>query len=614
MRNHLIKEPKTCGMEKPRDIDASIRDLIAIIQFTEKVSAEIHGLLNVNDIYKVIDDNFRASKDYNAAIALLSEDGKLIIKTASNLSAGVILKAEKFAGIALRNLDLLRSKSFKKVIDEDKTVYINSEEIVCDLFPKPIAHMIARIVRYEYMPTIIAPIHEKGKIIGVLGVNSPILGDYFIATVENLCKHISTALELSDEISGRMKAEQEVRSLNESLERQVAERTKDLIEIRERLLQAEKMEAMGRLAGGIAHDFNNQLAGIMACADLLRSGLVDNGPLYELADMIIKAAERSALFTSQLLAFARKGKYQSIPQNIHTIVGEVISLLERSISKKIAIRRHLDARSVIVSGDPAQLHNAFLNIALNARDAMPDGGELVFATKNRAFTAEDSNAPDSGPGEFIEVSVSDTGVGMPDDVRKKIFEPFFTTKEQGKGTGLGLAAVYGIVKNHRGHIDVRSEEGKGSLFRIYLPVVHCEKAGIEAPPALDTGTRSGTILIADDETIILDALSRVLQKYGYKTLICRNGRETLECYRKLWETIDIVLLDLMMPEMDGREAFSAIRKINPGARVILSSGYCIDKEVRKIIDEGALGFIQKPFGIETLLYHIAAVSGREGTA
>ena len=368
----------------------------------------------------------------------------------------------------------------------------------------------------------------------------------------------------------------------------------------DRLRQSEKLEAVGQLAGGIAHDFNNQLAGIIGYADLVRTDIDDDSPVALSVDSILVAARRAADLTSQLLAFARRGKNESAAVDIHQLVEEVASLLSRSVDKRITIERRLEAAPSHALGDPSQLQSAILNLAINARDAMPGGGTLTVATRIVAISAGDGDEEDGRsavpPGDYLEVEVSDTGVGMDEETRQRIFEPFFTTKSKGKGTGMGLAAVYGTVRNHGGAIDVTSERGRGSTFRMLLPLYDGPLTPEEStvPPG-KTARGAARILIVDDEDAVSGVASRMVELLGYSAVVRRDGVSATEFYQDSWREIDLVFLDMSMPRMGGRETFNAMRKINPDAVVLLTSGFSINDEVQALIDSGAYGFIQKPF-------------------
>jgi len=379
--------------------------------------------------------------------------------------------------------------------------------------------------------------------------------------------------------------------------------------LEEQLRQSEKMRAIGRLAGGIAHDFNNQLTGIMGYADLLVADLED-GTLKGYAEAIVRAAQRSADLTEQLLAFARKGKNLSAPTDMHMVISEVVRMLEATISKQIVIQQRLKANPFVIIGDPTQLQTALLNIALNARDAMPDGGQIIFET-NVVVLDEDyceKQPYKIVPGRYIQICITDSGAGMDEEMLTHIFEPFFTTKEQGHGTGMGLAAVYGTIKNHHGAINVYSEPGHGTTFKMYLPLAQSAADKADAAQAPIQGV--SRVLVVDDEAVVRDLAVRMLSHLGYEVAVCRDGPEAVEYYRESWQQIDLVILDMIMPGMAGRDVFIAMREINPDIKALLSSGYGINGEVQHILDEGAFGFLQKPFQLGQLSRKVAEVVGQ----
>jgi PAS domain S-box-containing protein len=376
----------------------------------------------------------------------------------------------------------------------------------------------------------------------------------------------------------------------------------------EKLQHSEKMQIVGQLAGGIAHDFNNQLAGVIGYANILRTKVGDKPQLTQYVDNILIASNRAASLTRQLLAFARKGNYLAVPVDIHKIIGEVVSLLQLSAYKDIHVKQQLNAKFPLTVGDPTQLQNVLLNLALNARDAMPDGGELIFATDTTEISEEycASKHYDIDPGTYLHVCVTDSGTGIDEQTQQHMFEPFYTTKEEGKGTGMGLAAVYGTVKAHGGFINVYSELGRGTTMGIHLPLATEETVGQD-----DTVTRpttvegSGSILIVDDEDIVLNTLSDMIGSLGYTVHCCSNGAEAVELYKKEWKRVDLVILDMVMPKMGGRAAFLAMRQINPNVAALLSSGYSLNGEAQAGMEDGVRGFIQKPCGLAELSQIIA---------
>jgi len=394
------------------------------------------------------------------------------------------------------------------------------------------------------------------------------------------------------------------------LERLDEEREKE--RIKEELFQAQKMEAIGTLAGGIAHDFNNMLQGILGYASLLKMKVQETDPMYKPLDVIERSAERAADLTKQLLGFARKGKYVTEPLNLNDLVDEVLRIITRTFDRAIEIKTTLSPDIWTVEGEKSQLENVILNLCLNARDAMPAGGVLHIETLNREITEGELPYPWARPGRYAVVRVIDTGRGMDDEIKKHIFEPFFTTKEKGKGTGMGLAMVYGVVKNHDGFITVDSEPGRGSTFAVYLPAVEKEvAAGKEELKELPRG--SGTVLVVDDEDDIRVLLRDILNGLGYETIEASNGEEAVEIYRKQQERIDLIILDLIMPRMSGDEAFHRIKMIDPAVKVLISSGYGMGEQMRKMIgDAGIEGFIQKPYDINAIAETVRGVLSKGG--
>jgi signal transduction histidine kinase/CheY-like chemotaxis protein len=374
-------------------------------------------------------------------------------------------------------------------------------------------------------------------------------------------------------------------------ERKLAEEAGEIL--RERLRCSEKFEAIGHLAGGVAHDFNNQLTAILGFAETLEE--ISVGELQkQFAENIVRCCQRSADLTRNLLAFARKGSVLSEPVDLHQIILEVVNLLKHSLDKRILLHTRLEAEPAVVMGDPTQLQNAFMNMAINARDAMPEGGSLAFATRVVALDpARCRKMPyEIQPGVYLEATIADTGVGMAPETIRHIFEPFFTTKDLGKGTGLGLASVYGTVKQHQGHIEAESTPGKGSCFRVYLPF--CDlSVPAPAPEAAPRG--NGHILFVDDEAIVAEVARGLLDTLHYQVTVCRDGVEAVEVYGTAWPTVDLVILDMVMPRMGGKDTFLALRGINPQVKVLLVSGYSIEGEAQMLLQEGAKGFLQKPF-------------------
>jgi two-component system, cell cycle sensor histidine kinase and response regulator CckA len=381
------------------------------------------------------------------------------------------------------------------------------------------------------------------------------------------------------------------------------------------LQQAQKMEAIGQLAGGVAHDFNNMLAGIMGNAEMLYMKLATSPEHMELVERILKAGEHAANLTKQLLSFARKGQYQLAAVDVHRAIGNVAGILANTIDRRIRIKQSLRARPSTIMGDPTQIENALMNLALNARDAMPEGGELIFSTDVVEFDAGyvEQHQYRMEPGHYVMISVTDTGTGMDEEIVRHIFEPFFTTKGPGKGTGLGLASVYGTAKNHKGSIECYSEPGHGTVMKVYLPLTDNREALAPALPVASVRPGTGSLLLVDDEHMIREMAGQMLKGLGYTIATCQDGQEAVDYYLKHHAEIDLVILDMIMPKVNGREAFLLMRQINPGVRALLASGFSADGEAQEVLKLGILGFVQKPFRMAELSARIQEALGHGST-
>ncbi len=383
-------------------------------------------------------------------------------------------------------------------------------------------------------------------------------------------------------------------------------------EVERQLLQAQKMESVGLLAGGVAHDFNNLLAGILGYASLIVSQTQENSELHRYAETIEQSAVRASELTQKLLAFARGGKYSIKVINLNNIVDEVSAILVRTLGKNITLSIELDPDLRCVEADPSQMSQVLLNLCVNARDAMPDGGRLFISTFNVFLEEQTMPAGYSiKPGHYVGVRVTDTGIGMDEDTLQHIFEPFFSTKERGKGTGLGLSMVYGIVKNHSGYVDVKSKPGDGTTFTVYLPASNTEKTKCSYKKWSGGEVVGGNenILIIDDEQMVRELARKILESKGYNVLVATGGEEGISIFKDRHEEIDLVLLDMIMPKKDGAEVFREIKLIDPDVKVVLVSGYSLDERAQEILNSGALAFIRKPYHPDELLEKIRELMG-----
>jgi len=368
---------------------------------------------------------------------------------------------------------------------------------------------------------------------------------------------------------------------------------------------SQKMEAIGTLAGGVAHDFNNLLTGILYFSEDLKRLSQPDGEVHEAATQIEHAAERAAELTRQLLGFARKGKFEEKPVDATQLFGDVVAVLRRTVDKRITISQKTCVEPAVILGDASQLQQVVLNLGVNASDAMPEGGELTFETL--VVDLNDTEAAEHDglhAGRHVEIRVSDTGTGIPEELRDRIFEPFFTTKAADRGTGMGLATVYGIVQNHGGSVLVESAVGRGTTFRVLLPLRELET--MPAQTTAGTPVRGqGRILVVDDEAIIRNLAVRMLGQLGYEVVTANDGQEAVESFSAHAQEIDLVILDLVMPRMSGRDCLARLRAIDPDVRILLSSGYSPDDTITELIRKEDLGFIQKPYVVNQLAQAVA---------
>lgn len=373
--------------------------------------------------------------------------------------------------------------------------------------------------------------------------------------------------------------------------------------IEERLRHSQKMDAIGQLAGGVAHDFNNMLGGIMGAAELLKRSRNLGEKDKKYVDMVMGASERAADLTAKLSAFGRKGKTESKAVDIDTVVSNTLGIVQQTFNKNIKITTVMEASETIVMGDLTGLQNALLNLCINASQAMPDGGNLTITIRNRQLGNEYCNTLPFAiePGKYVDLEVTDTGFGVDDDHVKHIFEPFFTTKEVGKGTGLGLASVYGMIEEHRGAITVSSKKGHGTTFHLMLPFSD-ESISIKQDSSEESQIRaSGRVLLVDDEEIIRSTGTALLEEIGYTVVTADNGRAGVDIFKKSPTEFDMIILDMIMPKMNGSEAFYAIKEIDPDATIFITSGYTKEENLDELEKHGLSGFIHKPFKLNELI-------------
>jgi len=374
------------------------------------------------------------------------------------------------------------------------------------------------------------------------------------------------------------------------------------------LQQAQKMEAIGTLAGGIAHDFNNLLMAIQGQISLLLMTGKRSDPHRIRLEKIESYIENGSKLTAQLLGYARKGKYEVKPIDLNKVIEDTIRTFRR-MKKEVRFYVNLASDLSAIEAEPSQIVQILMNLFLNASDAMPGGGDITVTTANVDHHCIKSLLYKPMPGRYVMMSIRDTGTGMDEWTLEHIFEPFFTTKEMGRGTGLGLASVYGIIKSHQGFIEVESAVSDGTTFHIFVPASDnaIQENVIADTEAIMTGR--GTILLIDDEEDILEIAKPMIESLGYKVIVARSGAEALYLYPKYQEDIDLVLLDMIMPGISGGNVYDRLKTLNPKVRVLLISGYSIESEAKEILFRGCDGFIQKPFQIKALSRKIRSILG-----
>ncbi len=510
-------------------------------------------------------------------VLLLSENGTHVADSRQWSAKGAESWADKLTGLELKDFPLLAEKTEKL-----ENLYIPS---VAQL-PQKLKTDNELLQSHGLQSLIIVTMVSGKAVIGLLGFDS--------ITEEKSWSDDTVALI---QIVGEM--------FVNALERKWAEEKRK--ELEAQLRHTQKMQAIGTLAGGIAHDFNNLLMAIQGNVSLMLYHIDPADPHHEMLSNIENRIQSGSTLTKQLLGYARKGRYDIRPVDLNQLLKETSDTFART-RKEITVHQELAENLLLIGADTGQIEQILLNLYVNAADAMPSGGSLILKTANVAHQDMEGRLYDPKPGNYVALTVTDTGSGMDKETQERLFEPFFTTKEMGRGTGLGLASVYGIVKGHGGYIDVDSQIGRGTTFSIYLPASE-EKLQETGDSVEKTFEGTGIILLVDDEPMILDVGTKVLKELGYGVLGAKTGKEAIEIYDANKDKIDLVLLDMVMPDIGGGEAYDIMKEMNPNIKVLLLSGYSIDGQATEILERGCNGFIQKPFRMKELSKSIWEIIG-----
>ncbi|HUT72784.1 MAG TPA: response regulator [Desulfatiglandales bacterium] len=443
---------------------------------------------------------------------------------------------------------------------------------------------IDKMTRFKTKSILCVPLKAKTKLIGALEVMNKVDGSSF--TEEDVLLMSIFAYQAAMAIE------------NARLYSELKGRLEDEIQLQKKLAESDKFRALGLMASGVAHDFNNLLMGIQGNTSLMLLDIDSFHPHHDRLKNIEQSVQAGAELTKQLLGFTKGGKYEVKPADLNEVVDRT-SRMFAPTKKEIRIYKKYQEDIWPVKVNRAQIEQVLLNLYVNAWQAMPAGGDLYLQTENVILDNELVRAIDMKPGKYVKMSVIDNGVGMDETTQKRIFDPFFSTKRMGRGTGLGLASAYGIIKHHGGYINVLSEKGEGTTFTIHLPATE-ERVTEEKQPSERLIRGEETILLVDDEVMILEVGKQMLEKMGYNVLTANSGKSALNIYQKKKNDISLVLLDIIMPELGGGETYDKMKKLNPNIRVLLSSGYSIDGEATEILKRGCNGFIQKPFTVSSL--------------
>jgi len=575
----LYLQTKLFDTSTPLSVKGGTKSYVRNLELLLKVSNIFAQSLNIDELLgEVIDQIFNHLQkiDRGAILLLDQETGALkeaASKTRMDDKEGLFSKINYSRTIVNRTIQEAKPVMMSDTSNMDKATLSNSIESM------------------HIMSIMCVPLKYKDKIGGVIYVDS-------LGLVEGFRKD---DLQLLTGLSNTAAIAIENARLYDALKQELAEREraeKEKTQLEAQFQHAQKMEALGTLASGIAHNFNNILMGIQGYASLMLMDIDSVHPHFKRLKGIEQQVQSGSNLTKQLLGYAREGRYEVKTINMNDIVKETsdtFAMTKKDISVHLALAEDLN----VIKADQGQLRQTLLNLYVNAADAMPRGGDLFLKSLNVTDLDMKGKPYTPKPGNYVLLAITDTGTGMDKKTMERIFDPFFTTKGMSKGTGLGLASVYGIIKAHGGYIDVDSQKGHGTTFSIYMPASDMEGT---KEKELVTEVLKGKegILLVDDEDVIIDVGHEILKTLGYEVHVARSGREAIDAYEANQDKIDMVILDMVMPDMGGGEAYDILKGINPDIKVLLSSGYSLNGQAAEILRRGCDGFIQKPFNVTQL--------------
>jgi len=562
------------------------RSYVRNLELLLKVSNIFAQSLNIDELLgEVIEQIFNhLGRIDRGAILLLDEDTRALKEAASKTRLddkdGLFSKINYSRTIVNRAIEEAKAVIVSDTSSADKADLSNSME------------------KMRITSVMCVPLKYKEKVRGVIYVDSLGMPDGFGKEDLQLLTSLSNTAAIAIENA----------RLYEALKQELAERKRaeeEKAKIEAQFQHAQKMEALGTLASGIAHNFNNILMGIQGYTSLMLMEIDSDHPHYKRLRGIEQQVQSASTLTKQLLGYAREGKYEVKSTTLNQMVKETSDTFAMT-KKDITVHLDLTEELYVIKADQGQIKQTLLNLYVNAAEAMPRGGDLYLKTTNVTDQDIKDKPYRPKPGNYVLLTITDTGTGMDKKTMERIFDPFFTTKGMGKGTGLGLASVYGIIKAHGGYIDVDSAKGHGTTFSVYLPSSEAaDSMKGQLSPEVLRGNEG--ILLVDDEDVIIDVGQQMLKTLGYQVYVAKSGREAIETYEANNDRIDMVILDMVMPDMGGGEAYDMIKKIDPSIRVLLSSGYSIDGEAAEILRRGCNGFIQKPFDVTQLSHKLREI-------